>query len=141
MMTLREKLERALAIAPFSEIYRYALVSAEDGCCTIATSVWASSGATTRNHRRSRAYGCRSVCMWLALQSRFEDRSAVTSSMDTHFLRKASDSDLLCRARIIRAGRRLVFEIAECSLNSGELLSYHTVTYMRNMDRLCEGSQ
>jgi hypothetical protein len=37
----------------------------------------------------------------------------------------------VCRARILRLGKRLVYGVAECTNVHGVLLTYHTMTYAR----------
>ena len=72
------------------------------------------------------------VAMWLAIMTRigFGER-AVTSDMQTSFLRGASKVDVRCRARILKLGRRLIYGIAECTGHEGQLLTHHTMTYVR----------
>jgi acyl-coenzyme A thioesterase PaaI-like protein len=130
--SLREELQRTLEAAPFTEMYRFSLVSVGDGCCALRVPYGPHLDRPGRMIAGHVLMAAADVSVWLALQSKFDDRLAVTSSMNTHFLRKAVGSDVVCRARLIREGRRLVVGIAECSQSDGELLSYHTVTYARS---------
>src|SRR5689334_16377048 len=133
MATHREELERALARAPFAEIYGFVLVSIEDDSCTLRIPfrpVLARPGGIIAGPVYMAAAD---VSMWLAITARYGDESSLTSSMVTHFVSKACRSDVLCRARIVRGGQRLIFGVAECSSDSGALLSHHTVTYIRTV--------
>jgi uncharacterized protein (TIGR00369 family) len=71
------------------------------------------------------------VAFWLAIKTRLgvEDAS-VTSSMTTAFLGSASRETLLCRARVLKVGRSLVYGFAECRAGD-RLLTHHTLTYAR----------
>src|SRR5262250_3300710 len=127
MTTLREELEQALATAHFAEIYGFVLVSIEDACCTLRVPfrpVLERPGGMIAGHVYMAAAD---VSMWLAIKARYGDESSLTSSMVTHFVSRERRSDVLCRARIVRAGRRLIFGVAECSSDKA-VLSHHTVT-------------
>lgn len=70
------------------------------------------------------------VCFWLAIATRLGTGSldATTSGMTTAFLSSARREGFTCRARVLRAGSRLVYGVAECV--AGErLLTHHTLTY------------
>lgn len=136
MTTHREELERTLATAPFAEIYGFVLVSIEDDFCTLRVPfrpVLERPGGIIAGHVYMAAAD---VSMWLAIKARCGDESSLTSSMVTHFVSKARHSDVFCRARILRVGRRLILGVAECSSDKGALLSHHTVTYMRTESSL-----
>jgi uncharacterized protein (TIGR00369 family) len=71
------------------------------------------------------------VAFWLAIKTRLGlDDASVTSSMTTAFLGSASREPLLCRARVLRLGRRLIYGTAEC-LAGDRLVAHHTLTYAR----------
>jgi acyl-coenzyme A thioesterase PaaI-like protein len=137
MTTPREELQRTLATAPFAEIFGYVLVSIEDDSCTLRIPfrpVLERPGGIIAGPVYMVAAD---VSMWLAIKARYGDESSLTSSMVTHFVSTGRCSDVLCRARIVQAGRRLIFGVAECSSgDNGALLSYHTVTYSRAESRL-----
>src|SRR5437660_8461711 len=88
------------------------------------------------------------LCAWSRLTSACGWRSR-RGMVTNHRLRRAwllilsaggARSDVLCRARIVRAGRRLIFGVAECSSDKGAILSHHTVTYMRTENSRSLGS-
>jgi acyl-coenzyme A thioesterase PaaI-like protein len=50
--------------------------------------------------------------------------------MTTAFLGSASREPLMCHARVLRLGRRLVYGTADC-LAGDRLVAHHTLTYAR----------
>jgi acyl-coenzyme A thioesterase PaaI-like protein len=46
-------------------------------------------------------------------------------------LNAAREEDILCHAKILKLGRRLVYGVAECTNLEGKLLTHHTMTYIR----------
>jgi uncharacterized protein (TIGR00369 family) len=72
------------------------------------------------------------VAMWLAIKTKLGLADAsVTAEMKTNFLAGARKSGFRCTAKVLKVGRRLVFGVAECVDANGQLLTHHTVTYMR----------
>ncbi len=72
------------------------------------------------------------VAMWLAIMTRLgKDDKAVTAEMKTNFLNGARQEDILCHAKILKLGRRLIYGVAECTDLRGKLLTHHTITYIR----------
>ncbi len=72
------------------------------------------------------------VAMWLAILTRLGPRDgSVTAEMKTNFLGAAREEDILCHAKILKLGRRLIYGVAECTNPEGKLLTHHTLTYIR----------
>ncbi len=72
------------------------------------------------------------VAMWLAIMTRLgASDGSVTAEMKTNFLSGARQEDFLCRATVLKFGRRLIYGVAECANRAGKLLTHHTVTYIR----------
>ena len=72
------------------------------------------------------------VAMWLAIKTlRGIDDDSVTISMQSSFLRSARQEDVVCHARVMKAGGVLSHGTAECSSGSGEPFSHHTFVYMK----------
>src|SRR5579864_8002674 len=72
------------------------------------------------------------VAMWLAIITKLgANDGSVTAEMKTNFLNGARHEDILCAARILKLGRRLVYGVAECTNREGKLLTHHTITYIR----------
>jgi uncharacterized protein (TIGR00369 family) len=71
------------------------------------------------------------VAFWLAVKTRLglHDPS-VTSAMTTAFMASARQEPIVCRARVLRFGTRLIYGVAECHAGT-RTLTHHTVTYMR----------
>jgi acyl-coenzyme A thioesterase PaaI-like protein len=70
--------------------------------------------------------------MWLAIKARLGvDGDALTSELNTAFLAPAKGEHVYCTARILKAGRRRIYGVAECHGKKGNLFSHHTVTYVR----------
>ena len=71
------------------------------------------------------------VAFWFAAMTIIgEEPMTVTLEMKTQFLRGAR-GDLRCEARVLQAGKRIVYGEASCYDGSGKLVSHHTLTYMR----------
>jgi uncharacterized protein (TIGR00369 family) len=70
------------------------------------------------------------VAFWLAVKTRLGvEEEYVTSNMTTAFLGAARGHEFTCHARVIKAGRRLIYGEAEC--RAGEkALTHHTLTYV-----------
>ena len=72
------------------------------------------------------------VAMWLAILTRLGPRDgSVTVEMKTNFLASARGEDVVCQARILKLGRRLIYGVAECANREGKLRTHHTITYIR----------
>lgn len=72
------------------------------------------------------------VAFWLAVKTRLGlDDASTTSNLETAFLAPARQEDLVCTARVLKFGRRLIFGVAECRNQAGRLLTHHTLTYAR----------
>src|SRR5437773_12188396 len=103
MTTHREELERALATAPFAEIFGFVLVSIEDDSCTRRIPfrpVLERPGGIIAGPVYMVAAD---VSMWLALKARHGDESSLTSSTVTHFVSRGRRCDVLARGRLHRA--------------------------------------
>jgi uncharacterized protein (TIGR00369 family) len=72
------------------------------------------------------------VAFWIAgMTVMGEDPSAVTLQMSSSFLRPAALGDLRSEARILRAGRRILYGEASVTDARGNLLTHHVLTYLR----------
>ena len=71
------------------------------------------------------------VAMWLAIKTlRGIADPSVTSHMETHFLQSVRRQPFVCHAEVLKRGRRTTFGIARCVNEAGDLLAYHTLTYV-----------
>ena len=72
------------------------------------------------------------VTFWIAGMTVIgPDPSSVTLQMSSTFLRPATLGDLRSEARIVRAGRRILYGEASVMDARGNLLTHHVLTYMR----------
>jgi acyl-coenzyme A thioesterase PaaI-like protein len=72
------------------------------------------------------------VAMWFAIKTRLGlSDASITVEMKTNFLSSAKREELLCSAKVLKLGRRLIYGVAECTNRDGKLLTHHTLTYMR----------
>lgn len=72
------------------------------------------------------------VSFWIAGMTVIgEDPSSLTLQMSSSFLRPATLGDLRSEARILRAGRRILYGEASVTDVQGNLLTHHVLTYMR----------
>ena len=73
------------------------------------------------------------VAMWLAIMTRLGmGESAVTVELKTNFLGAAQREEIVCHAKILKLGQRLIYGVAECLNGKGNLLTHHTISYMRS---------
>lgn len=72
------------------------------------------------------------VATWLAIKTvlGMADRS-VTAEMKTNFLSSARKEPVTCSATLVKVGRRPIYAVASCFGEKGNLLSHHTLTYVR----------
>ena len=118
--------------APFAHPFGFRVQSASAGECTLLVPF---------NARFERPGGivagfvfvaAADVAMWLAIKTRSGlDDGSVTVSLQSSFLRSARHEDVVCRARVTRAGSRLSHGTAECVRVDGEILTQHSLIYAR----------
>jgi len=73
------------------------------------------------------------VTFWIAGMTVIgPDPSSLTLQMSSTFLRPATLGDLRSEARILRAGRRILYGEASVTDTRGNLLTHHVLTYMRS---------
>ncbi len=72
------------------------------------------------------------VAFWLAIMTKLgKNDGSVTAEMKTNFLGGARREEFLCRAKILKLGKRLIYGTAESTSRDGRLLAHHTLTYIR----------
>lgn len=122
------ELNALLSRHEFTRRYGFKVVDAGDGVCEMLVPY-------LREHDRpdGRVSGqvymhAADVAFWLAIKTRLGvDEEYVTSSMTTAFLGSARAHAFTCQARVIKAGRRLIYGDATC--RAGERpLAHHTLT-------------
>jgi uncharacterized protein (TIGR00369 family) len=81
--------------------------------------------------------GAADVAMWLAIMTtRGTAEHWVTSDMKTAFLRPGAEESLLCKARVLRLGRRTAYGTVDTFGQSGVLLAHHVVSYAKVSDKM-----
>jgi len=132
LATSPKALQQLLNATPFNRFYRFRVVSAARGSCVIRTPYRPVLARPDGIVAGIIFIGAADVAMWLAIASRLGTAErAVTVEMKTNFLRSARKEGFLCRARVMKLGRQLVYGTAECYTPSRGVLSHHTLTYMR----------
>jgi uncharacterized protein (TIGR00369 family) len=116
----------------FTRPFGFRVESIEDGVCTLHVPFrkeWERPGGIVSGIVFMTAAD---VAMWLAIKTKsgLHDTS-VTSHMQTSFLRSATKHGFLCRATVLKVGRRTTYGEASCLTTSGSLLTHHTLTYVR----------
>jgi uncharacterized protein (TIGR00369 family) len=125
---LRDLLSRVSSI----KHYRFQLHSFSDGECTLLVPF----------HKELERPGgvvggqvfmaVADVAMWLAIITRLgPGDGSVTAEMKTNFLSGAREEDILCHAKVLKLGRRLIYGVGECRNREGKLLTHSTITYIR----------
>lgn len=74
------------------------------------------------------------VAMWMAIINSLgpDGQATVTVEMKTNFVAAlVGAEDFRCTATVLKSGSRLVFGTADCRSLAGELLTHHTMTYIR----------
>ena len=101
------ELQQILSGVPFTRSYGFRLHSIGDGECTLFVpfqEAFEQPGGIVSGQVFMAAAD---VAMWLAIMTRLGAKdAAVTAQMNTSFLSGARDEDFLCRARILKLGRR-----------------------------------
>jgi uncharacterized protein (TIGR00369 family) len=128
----QQALEKLLKATPFNRLYAMRIQSAKRGRCTLRVPF------RTEFDRPDGIIGgpifitAADVAMWLAIATRLgTGERAVTVEMKTNFLRSLRKEPFLCRARVVKIGRQLVYGTAECFAPGRGILSHHTLTYIR----------
>ncbi len=131
MLVAASELEALLRSLPFTRRLGMRVVELGDGTCTVRVpfrKAFERPGGIVSGDVYMTAAD---VAFWLAIKTfaGLEDPS-VTSQLNTAFLAPARREPILCRATVLRRGRRQLYGVAECV--AGErVLTHHTLTYMR----------
>ena len=126
------ELEQLLTEVAFTRNYGFRLHSIGDGECAISVPFQQAFERPGGIVSGQVFMAAADVAMWLAIMTRLgKSQAGVTAEMKTSFLSGARQEDFLCRARILKLGKRLVFGVAECVNQDGKILAHHTITYIR----------
>jgi uncharacterized protein (TIGR00369 family) len=128
----KRQLQALLNSARFVGGYGFKLVQASDESCTIAMPfrrAMERPGGTVNGPAFMTAADC---AMWMAIKHRLGmQHDAVTYELNTAFLNAARRETVVCTARILKLGKRMIYGTAECHDGKGRLFTHHTVTYAR----------
>jgi uncharacterized protein (TIGR00369 family) len=125
------QLRQMLDASPFARAYRFELVSAADGKCSLRVPYTPEFDRPDGIVSGQVVMTAADVAMWLAIKTlRGIDDNSVTTHMETHFFQSAREQAILCEAEVLKSGRRRSFGTARCTSESGELLTFHTLTYV-----------
>jgi acyl-coenzyme A thioesterase PaaI-like protein len=117
--------------AAFTRAYEFVVKSAGQGTCTLAVPHLPHFERPGGIASGQVFVTAADVAMWLAIKTlRGLDDTSVTTHMQTEFLKSARREPFTCTAKVLKLGRRKTFGVAECVSASGDLLAYHTLTYV-----------
>jgi len=127
-----EELVQVLSESAFAKIYNFKLQSFGKGECTLLMpfdkSIERPGGIVAGSVFMTAA----DTAMWLAIMTLLgRDAMTVTTELKTTFLNSARQEDVKCTAKILKAGKSLLYGVAECSDMEDRLLTHHTITYIR----------
>lgn len=129
---MKKELQQLLDRSEFIRAYGFRVVSVSKDKCVLELPhrpILERPGGIINGPALMAAADC---AMWLAVKARLGlDKDALTSELNTAFLAPAMGEHVYCTARILKAGRRRIYGVAECHGKKGNLFSHHTVTYVR----------
>lgn len=127
-----DQLNAVLATTPFLAPYNFRVVNCEPKSCDLLVPFQPSLERPGGIVSGMTVMGAADVAMWLAIMTlQGTQETWVTTDMKTAFLRSGRSVDVTCQARILKAGKRSMYGVAECYSPSGELLAHHVLTYAR----------
>jgi acyl-coenzyme A thioesterase PaaI-like protein len=128
--SMTKELNQILERQEFTSRYKFRVVSAGDGTCELRVPYLPEHDRPGGIVSGQVYMHAADVAFWFAVKTRLGvAEEYVTSSMTTAFLGAARGHDFTCYARIIKAGRRLIYGDAECRA-AGKTLTHHTLTYV-----------
>jgi acyl-coenzyme A thioesterase PaaI-like protein len=125
-----DELNQILDRQEFTRRYQFRVTAAGDGTCELLVPYLPENDRPGGIVSGQVYMHAADVAFWFAVKTRLgTDNEYVTSSMTTAFLGAARARDFTCHARIIKAGRRLIYGDAECRTGD-KTLTHHTLTYV-----------
>ena len=127
------RLHEAFARVPYARLLGMEIVSLERGAATLALTV---RPELTRMagilHGGALASLMDSASAFAVLTVIGPDSHTVTIDLPLHFLRPVSEGRVEARARVLRAGRRVVTVTIEAAAASGKIIASALTTYLRD---------
>ena len=125
-----EDLNQILDRQEFTRRYRFRVTAAGDGTCDLLVPYLPENDRPGGIVSGQVYMHAADVTFWFAVKTRLGVADEyVTSSMTTAFLGAARGHEFTCHARVIKAGRRLIYGDAECRAGD-KTLTHHTLTYV-----------
>ena len=126
-----ESLNQFLEAHQFTRRYGFRVLSAADGECELLVPYLPENDRPGPIVSGQVFMHAADVAFWLAVKSKLGvAEEYVTATMTTAFLGPARLEELVCRAYVLKAGRRLIYGEAECR-TAERLLTRHTLSYAR----------
>lgn len=127
-----EQLQRLLSdLSPFAAAYGFVVTAAAEGRCSIRVPYSPQFDRPDGIVSGQVFMTAADVAMWLAIKTlRGIEDNSVTTHMESHFFQSALQQAIVCHAEILKSGRRRSFGTARCVTEAGDLLTYHTLTYV-----------
>ena len=128
----KAELQLLLDSERFLRPWKFRLVKAGDGQCTVAMPNSLSLERPGGIVNGPALIAAADVAMWLAIKAHLGmAHDALTSDLNTVFLAPAKAKTVYCTARILKAGKKRFFGTADCSDGKGRIFTHHTLTYIR----------
>ena len=125
-----EELNQLLRSHAFTHRYGFQVVAAGDGTCDMLVPYLPEHDRPGGIVSGQVYMHAADVAFWLAVKTRLGMADEyVTSNMTTAFLGSARGHEFTCHARVIKAGRRLIYGEAECRAGD-KTPTHHTLTYV-----------
>ena len=127
-----EALNEAIATASFLDPYGFVVTASHPGECTLRVPFAPALERPGGIVSGLTLMGAADVAMWLAVMTlRGTAEFWVTSDMKTAFLRSARAEDVVCTARILKSGKRVMYGTVESHAAEAGLVAHHVLTYSR----------
>jgi uncharacterized protein (TIGR00369 family) len=134
-LATRDELAGALASAAFNAHFRFRVLEAGDGTCTLEVPFHEEFERPGGVVSGPVFMAAADASIWLSvLSQRGVGETWVTVDLTTAFLRPARREAFTCSARVLRAGRQVIYAVAECLRADGTVLTHHMGTYARMVD-------
>jgi|SRR5579872_3095745 len=126
----RDHAQRMLDELPLASVFAFSVQELGHGCCTMEAP-FLDLFLRPGNLVSGPIYmALADVAVWVALMTIVGPMPmAVTTELNTNFLRAAVREDVVCTARILSVAEGVARATARCTNRGGLLLTHHTATY------------
>ena len=127
-----QALNEVITTASFLDPYGFVVTASHPGECTLRVPFAPALERPGGIVSGLTLMGAADVAMWLAVMTlRGTAEFWVTSDMKTAFLRSARTEDVVCTARILKPGKRVMYGTVESHAAEAGLVAHHVLTYSR----------